>query len=67
MKKKFRCLRGRFGFYFNSLVQAVTPDGLHGQWTEIHPKVGKKLVLLLYSLHIGQATQVDALFCPVKC
>lgn len=31
-----------FGFNSRGLVRAGTPDGLHGQWTEIHAEVGKK-------------------------
>lgn len=35
---------GVCSFNLSTLVQI--PDGLHGQWTEIHPKVGKKYVIL---------------------
>lgn len=59
---------GSFGFNFRSLVQAFPSDGLHGQWTEIHPQSGKKLVLLC-SLHTSHTAQVQALFylMLIKC
>lgn len=59
---------GRSGFNFRSLVQAFPFDGLHGQWTEIHAKSGKKLVHLC-SLHTSHTAQAQALFylMLIKC
>lgn len=52
---------GVCSFNLSTLVQI--PDGLHGQWTEIHPKVGKKYVILSSEALICLFLNDDELFC----